>query len=190
MKPHLSSALDDDANSKPKRQKRAKHLLNDIADVDFIDSSDVENHGTGIVVENVVDPETGGIIENMVDLATGEILESFVAPTTGEPISPLNSTKSSFKSRNDSFGDDFVDQVAKITAKICPPEVVEAKLAQARKTEEIQQAQSEALNNLNANTCDLKVAVDQMTGKLDKLADAMTSFIQFQVAQSAAQFQG
>lgn len=158
--------------------------------VDFIDSSDVQNHGTGIVVETVVDPETGGIIENMVDLATGEFLDSFVAPTTGEPISPLNSTKSSFKSRNDSFGDDFVDQVAKITAKICPPEVVEAKLAQARKTEEIQQAQSEALNNLNANTCDLKVAVDQMTEKLEKISDAMTSFIQFQVAQSAAQFQG
>ncbi len=72
--------------------------------------------------------------------------------------------------------------MARVAAKICPPEVIEAKLEAAKKSEDLQKAQADALTTLNINTCDLKEAVNGMAGKLDQLADAMTSFMQFQLA--------
>ena len=101
---------------------------------------------------------------------------------SGETISTIESPEENDELQND----EFADRVARVAARICPPEVIAAKMEAAKKSEELQQAQADELTTLNSNTCELKNAVNGMAGKLDKLADAMTAFMQFQVASAQA----
>ena len=103
----------------------------------------------------------------------------------GVPVeTPMDSAN--FVRRGRLPSEDLSDYVDKLSAKFCPPEVLEAKKQAMKNAEDAQKLQAEKLDKLAENTNDVKNSLGELTGGMNKMVNILTAMLHLQSANNGA----